>query len=158
MSTLPSGETAKGGNSKEKITLSSENLPDHKHTGSIKNLGHTHNITPHVHDILTAYSGKRQIREEGNNSGKYLPRLLGPHGVQNSNVYDLTDTTQGPELLGEKVMSYEVDKTLEAKFDDINPPKLEMDLSGGPEEGPKEIEINLDPEYYILAYIMKTKE
>ena len=55
-------------------------------------------------------------------------------------------------------MSYEVDKTLGAEFDSINPPKLEMDLSGGPEEGPKEIEINLNPEYYILAYIMKTKE
>jgi microcystin-dependent protein len=147
MSTLPSGETAKGGNST--VTLTPDMLPQHSHSATATDSGHGHTFTgsSHTHDM---YYTNRHKRAQETNIDSGTEVMNTSMNTMQGGEYDEPNMTGRSTKAGSKFMSST------STSGTVGSGKANISVTvGNMSSGGKASAINIEPEFYILAYIMK---
>lgn len=145
MSTLPSGDTAKGGNST--VTLTPDMLPQHSHSATATDSGHGHTFTgsSHTHGYYTTKITKR-AQSDNIDSGQDTANIMSGY-LQGGGADSMTG--RNPKGGDGVIQSTSTSGT-------VNSGKANISVTvGNMSSGGKASAINIEPEFYILAYIMK---
>ena len=144
-SSLPSGDAAKGGNST--VTLTADMLPQHTHSATATDSGHGHTFTgsSHTHGYYTTKITKR-AQSDNIDSGQDTANIMSGY-LQGGGADRMTgkNPKSGDGVIQSASTSGKVDSG-----------KANVSVTvGNMSSGGKSSPVNIEPKFYILAYIMK---